>query len=512
MHNGPGEQKPHGNGERASLDSRAFDSLRVRATDPFSRLILHFGVKSLAHAALAAEALNLIESDNTTPKDLQRVTSRYLVEDNPLSFSLRGLDALNIPVPPAARSASSVFWPRFFSSPERIGFAHPDFINPLIAQAGLEPTISPPRLPRAFFNLPWSRSDLLEREKMGAALIFGRRVWESCCSLYLKQNPTERFEFGASEKLVQFYSAEISKRFMGDARSESIAAGERFIAELFQRDEEIAAAALKRSRITPSVDPWVHLDEQPPSAPHSDAPNGGASRRKSINPNPAPGPKKFDKVAADRKRIAVLSEEIVNEDPDRRFEAAIALRRWQSSFPPELKREVIEALDRLLAVETGFEQLEHGVAAFERGDIDRGFAVVKEVLTDSGIPVLRKSARNILKRFDGALRSEEITLNPTDSWPHSHGKRPLVEVLQKAYIHGADAEVHRLDGQRCFGRLCLGGSDPQILKLLNFEHEITWQIDLHDVQRVRLFYDAEPFHLRVPIPRKPKPPQGPPQP
>jgi hypothetical protein len=481
MQPGPNQNPPPRSEGNPSLDKRAFESLVALSEDRFSRAILHYGVKAVGHAAIAHRALEHLEQSPEAPA---RIIETFKLRGPPLSFSLTGLETIGLLVPTAALTAANIFWPRFFPTPDRVGFAHPDFINPLTAHPG-GPQRAP--VPIAFFQLDWSAGDIHDRAKMGAVLIVAERIWESCISSFRKGAPRGEPVIGAMEQLLNYYSGYLAGLKHGEGRVESLAAGETFLRSLVRRDTEIAARVMEQAQTEALSNDSATLEGSLPPVP------GKKRTRAKPTPQPqVPAINPADKLEGEQLRLLkVLGELITDSDPEKRTEAAAAFRRWQTELTPLVRKEHARIAQLLASVEHGLKQIDIGQETFETGDTAGGIQIVREIAAKTEIVLIRAEARKLLKSFGRALTALHRPEKPTDEWPKEGLQRRLSDVILAAYNHGSDAEVVCQDGLKRYGRLCFGGVAPQSLKLLDFQHEITWTIDLTTIQNIRFFYDND---------------------
>lgn len=464
-------------------DRRAFESFTVTSSDPFSRYILHYGVKAIAHAVLAHRALDEIEN----PCERRaRLLETFRVRQSPLSFSLSGLRASDIITPSTALTASTVFWPDRPMSAERLEFAHPDLLNPLLAYQSPGTRTA---IPDSFFKREWSKDDLRDRAAMSATLLVAERLWESCLGLFRRRATGGEILVGSAEQLVNHYSEFIARSKQGVLRSESLAAGETFLASLNRRDEEIAARVLEESRLAALAAESSPLEGTLPARP-SEPPRQRATRRTE--------PQRSSLSTAEREeasnilRLRALRDLIHDPDAANRAEGQALLRRWQGTFSPLVEAELNRILRQAARIERWFARLETGLKTFEQGDTAEGIRLVREVVSHTDIPLIKIEARKLLKTFERVLTNIARAEEPSDEWPKSGARRRLVDVVQAAYNHGSDAEVICHDGLKRQGRLCFGGISPTAVKLLDFAHEITWDIDLTTIQSIKFFYDETP--------------------
>jgi hypothetical protein len=199
-----------------------------------------------------------------------------------------------------------------------------------------------------------------------------------------------------------------------------------------------------------------------------------------------------DRLEGEQLRLLkVLGELITDSDPEKRTEAAAAFRKWQTELPPLVRKEHARIAQLLASVEHGLKQIDIGQETFETGDTAEGIRIVREIAAKTEVVLVRAEARKLLKSFGRALTALHRPEKPTDEWPKEGLQRRLSDVILAAYNHGSDAEVVCQDGLKRYGRLCFGGVTPQSLKLLDFQHEITWVIDLTTIENIRFFYDND---------------------
>lgn len=465
------------------IDRAALEPLTANPSDPFSRYILHYGVKALAHAALAHRALEVIENPH---ESRSRVIEHFKIEQPPLSFSLSGLQSVGVVVPTAAMTASTLFWIDRQKTPDRVDFAHPDLLNPLIAApVGVRRAM----VPESFFQLDWSTADLLDRSKMGAALLVAERVWESCVALLRRQSANGEILVGAIDKLVLYYAGYISHLKLGDARHDSLTAGEAFLIGLVRRDEEVAASVLEQARLaalTGELDPLEGV-LPPPAATNRGRRRPQVDEMASSSLTPVEQQEAINLI-----KLRALRDLIHDPDPANRAEGMAVLRCWQGPFSPTIEAELHRTLKQAARIERWITRLETGFQAFERGETAEGIRVIREIGSRADIPLIKEEARRLLKTFGDILTAQARSDHPTDEWPKPGVHRRLVDVVQAAYTRGSDAEVICHDGLTRSGRLCFGGTSPTVLKLLDFKHEITWDIGLTAIKSIRFFYDENP--------------------
>jgi len=484
MQMGP-DNKPRtpSSSREVELERGALEPFTVNVADPFSRYILHYGVKAVAHAAIAHRALDAIENYPDAPTKL---IETFKIRANPLSFSLGGLTASGVIVPTAAMTASSVFWADRRTSFDRVDFAHPDLLNPLLAHpsAGKRSVT-----PQSYFQLDWSKTDLLDRQKMGATLLIAERVWESCVGLLRSRVVNGEILLGAVENLVHYYSGYLTQLKVGGARQESLAAGEAFLAGLVRRDEEVAARVLEESRLAALAAEPPPLAGSLPRRPQEKA------TRRTEKLDGSMSPIEREEVS-NLIRLRAIRELIHSPDAGNRAEGMALLRQWRGQFTPRVEAELNRTLKQAARLERWLTRIETGLLTFERGDTAEGIRLVREVASHSDIPLIKDEARKLLKTFGHVLTSVARSEHPSDEWPKPGARRRLVDVVQAAYTHGSDAEVICHDGLKRYGRLCFGGITPTALKLLDFYHEITWDIDLTTIQSIKFFYDENPVPPR----------------
>jgi hypothetical protein len=487
MQSGPEKQSAPQPRAPTELDNRSFEPFIVRAHDKFSRCILHYGVKAVAHAALADRTLESVENSREIPAG---VFETFKVRSSPLTFSLSGLQKTGVILPIPAITASNVFWPNFFPTPDRLGFAHPDFINPLMLHPG-----SPGKLvvPSSFFQLDWSKDDLADRAKMGATLIVAERIWESCVNSFRQSFPRGELIVGSVEQLVNYYSGFIASLKLGDNRNESLAAGERFLGSLVRRDEEIAAKVLYQARLAASETETNALEGNLPPSPETPRRmRAKAARDESRSTADLSERKDLENL----QRIEALTQIITSSDPEVRSEGIACLKAWQGEFSNPVRSALNKALRLGARVESGLTQLDAGREVFERGETAEGIRLVREIAAKTEIPLIRSEARQLLKTFGRVLTALAREEEPTEEWPKEGRQRRLTDVVLAAYNHGSDAEVICHDGLKRSGRLCFGGLSPRSLKLLDFSHEVTWSIELTSIQSIKFFYDKDPIPPR----------------
>ncbi|NDC37816.1 MAG: hypothetical protein EBZ48_07155, partial [Proteobacteria bacterium] len=428
---GPGSPQPS-----ADFDLESLRTLSIGRSAPAEIAVLHFGFKALCHAVIAHQALNVLESGRPGRDAL---CARFGILDAPLSFSLSGASACGVVTPGAVLQFSA--------------HSDPALVAPLTAPRanGVQ---TGPTLPPDFARLEWNAADLEVRDKMGAALLFAQRLFGRAIDTYRKQTESGAFSHGGLDRYVSYLVEQMHLLCMGEARRTSLLQGEQFLLGLRGTSASPQPSSSDYKPVSPA---WVNEISLPrdPRISGYHALVRSLARERGETPAIADDRKPDVPVAEQSdlellRTLEVLRSKLSSLDRMARAEAQLDLRGWRGRFfSPIVARDLRITTNMAAEVQQEKRILEEVRGLFEIGDCQGALSKVEHLLK-GGSPT-RRGAIHFLRAEATALQrliravsdaaAEELTRVPSMVWPDAVNPASLAEVLHRAFMRGADAEV-----------------------------------------------------------------------
>lgn len=509
------------------LDLASIRELSVNPKDPMSIVLLHYGFKAFAHAVLAHEALTVIESGS---RDLSRIERRFLLKE-PLSFMLSGVAEAGFVVPKAALKISGQISPSAKRSPARVELCAASLLKPLLnpSAANVSGSITPAAatLPPNFLKLTWSKNDLLDRAKMGAAFRAAELLFNRSLARFKQHEDHDSFSNGALSELAAYLAVQMEELSKGPKRQVSLGMGSNFLLALRPGFKELSLPPIKIPDFSDA-----HLapppQEPPPSAPPPTSLGTGrtmggatswadafAALQRRIGSDagadshqlPRKGKLQLKQSLSkgefkSLEQLENLEVRLCHPDVAKRVDARAELLACDTSHSPRVEAEVIR-LNRIVARVDREESslqlvrmlLEDGKFGAARSKLEvllsrpaQPEADESELRTRYGLLYLRADAERLAGLLSEVLTSSEVVEAPTMVWPSADGSMPLYAALQMAFWRGAEAEVFTDKGHRLFGRLgCYMSQEPELVQRIP-EFLLVFSESAHPS---RLIYDVD---------------------
>lgn len=510
--NGPRQSNPE---PTADFDRASLRDVPLGRGNPAEIAVLHFGFKALCHALIAHKSLSAIEAGQS---DLTALREQYEILDNPLSFSLKGAAAAGIITPSAVLQVSSQVDRGNDARSGRVRFCDKVLLEPLMTQSQIVARVGP-TMPSEFLRQDWTVTDLLCREKMGAALLCGQRLFERALGSYRNHVEGGARCSGALDRFANYLEEQMAPLVLGERRRTSLAMGERYLL-IFRggaaRQQPDAENTERTSHYRSDQESTVMPNRAAAFEALARRLMQGRGRTDSMAQQPEPMPSSSGKDDFRRlDALAGLREKLCGPDAVARAEAEFNLRAWGGRYSPQVEQDLNLTVRIAREVRREERVIDIARGMFEAGDCLGALFKLDALLKDGPgssrekVRMLRSEAMTLRRLIHEVIEAPEHPRAPSLVWPDASDAIPLGEALHRAFMNGAEAEVFTDKGFRFYGKLACYVPSPspqeRLPALLSLFHDtksadlngatksrpegekITWTLKLSSVVKINFF-------------------------